>query len=248
MVLAPTPGPVPGREGEAILDAEWASAAAPNASIMLASCADSGIFGGFIAFENLLTNGGALPAVVSLSYGEPEASLGTTGNMYINSLYSLAASEGVSVFVSAGDSGSGRRRRRRRCPARREWDPSQWVRNHTLQRIGWRHGFRRRRLQPKSPPGPGIPTSTYWSSTNGTYFASALGYIPEIPWNSSCASALLAQYNTNAASTVTYGLTGFCSDYLLGGLSYLTTDAGGGGASGNLPEAGVPKRLCRQSG
>ncbi len=34
-------------------------------------------------------------------------------------------------------------------------------------------------------------TSTYWSATNGTTFGSALSYVPEIPWNDSCASALL---------------------------------------------------------
>ena len=35
--------------------------------------------------------------------------------------------------------------------------------------------------------------STYWSSSNTADFASALSYIPEIPWNMSCASALRAK-------------------------------------------------------
>src|SRR5437660_7448427 len=35
------PGVVAGNDGEAILDAEWASAAAPSAAILLASCADT---------------------------------------------------------------------------------------------------------------------------------------------------------------------------------------------------------------
>ena len=30
--------------------------------------------------------------------------------------------------------------------------------------------------------------STYWSSTNTSTYGSALSYIPEIPWNDSCAS------------------------------------------------------------
>ena len=34
-------------------------------------------------------------------------------------------------------------------------------------------------------------TCTYWSATNTSTFESALGYIPEIPWNDSCASALI---------------------------------------------------------
>ena len=36
--------------------------------------------------------------------------------------------------------------------------------------------------------------SAYWSSTNSATFASALLYIPEIPWNDSCASGLLAAH------------------------------------------------------
>ena len=57
------------------LDVEWASAAAPNAAIELASCADTTTnFGGFIALQNILSNGGPVPAIVSISYGESEPS------------------------------------------------------------------------------------------------------------------------------------------------------------------------------
>ena len=66
-----------GDDDEAIIDAEWASAAAPNAAIVLASCADTNTnFGGFIALENYLTNGGTPPAVISISYSDPESDLG----------------------------------------------------------------------------------------------------------------------------------------------------------------------------
>src|SRR6202042_521712 len=34
--------------------------------------------------------------------------------------------------------------------------------------------------------------STYWSSTNSATFGSALSYIPEIPWNTTCGSQLFA--------------------------------------------------------
>src|SRR6185312_5627933 len=57
-------------ESEAILDAEWASASAPNAAIVLASCYDltTTNFGGFVALQNMLESD-APPAVVSISYG-----------------------------------------------------------------------------------------------------------------------------------------------------------------------------------
>ena len=39
---------------EAILDAEWASAAAPGAAIVVAACADTGHFRTVIAMQNLV--------------------------------------------------------------------------------------------------------------------------------------------------------------------------------------------------
>src|SRR5208337_3723865 len=92
-------------DGEAAIDVEWATAAAPSAAIVLASCADTTNFGGFIALQNLLTNGGSPPSVVSISYGESESEIGSAGNSYIATLYSLAVAQGVSVFVATGDSG-----------------------------------------------------------------------------------------------------------------------------------------------
>ncbi len=91
---------------EAILDAEWASAAAPSAAIELASCADtSTTFGGLIALQNLI-NGSAPPAIISISYGECEAENGAAANAAYNSAYQQAVAEGISVFVSAGDEGA----------------------------------------------------------------------------------------------------------------------------------------------
>jgi subtilase family serine protease len=47
------PGLVAGDDGEAIIDVEWASAGAPEATILLASCAGTRTtFGGFIALTN----------------------------------------------------------------------------------------------------------------------------------------------------------------------------------------------------
>ena len=49
------PGVIVGDDGEATLDAEYASAAAPDAAIMLASCADSKTtFGGLLALQSLI--------------------------------------------------------------------------------------------------------------------------------------------------------------------------------------------------
>ena len=50
--------------------------------------------------------------------------------------------------------------------------------------------------------------STYWNSTNSPTYGSALSYIPEIPWNDSCASVLIS---TSYGYSTTYGSNGFCN-------------------------------------
>ena len=64
-------------DDEVAIDMEWASAAAPNAAIQVAVCADTRTtFGGLIALQNLLNAPGANttgPAIVSISYGESES-------------------------------------------------------------------------------------------------------------------------------------------------------------------------------
>ena len=51
-------------------------------------------------------------------------------------------------------------------------------------------------------------TGKYWSSTNTATYGSAFSYIPEIPWNDSCAGSLLANY---LGYSTAYGANGFCN-------------------------------------
>ena len=101
------PGVANGDDGEATLDAEWASAAAPGAAIVVATCASTRTtFGGLLAIENLLNGAAAPPAIISLSYGECEAENGASANAAYNKAFQQAVAEGVSVFVAAGDEGA----------------------------------------------------------------------------------------------------------------------------------------------
>jgi subtilase family serine protease len=210
------PGLTPGNGAEAILDTQWASAAAPNATIVLAACSDTSNFGGFIAVENMLSNGmGLLPTVVSISYGVGESQRSPTFNTYVSNLYQYLVGNGCSIFVSSGDYGAA---------------TDDGVNNYPYAVTGVTvSGF-------ASTPynvavggtdfgdvALGVPFSNYWSSTNGTYWNSALSYVQEIPWNNSCGSVLLAQLNNFPQ---TYGNTGYCNN---GGPIRLT--AGGGGPS-----------------
>jgi hypothetical protein len=76
------------------------------------------------------------------------------------------------------------------------------------------------------PANGGLPQSTYWSSSNGSTYGSAKSYIPEVPWNDSCAGYLLYNY---AGATASYGSSGYCNS---GGTASQTTGAGAGGPSG----------------
>jgi len=229
------PGAVAGNESEAILDAEWASAGAPDAAIELASCADTATtFGGLIALQNLL-NAGTPPAIVSISYGECEPENGATANAAYNSTYEAAVAMGVSVFVSAGDEGAA------------SCDADQGAATHGISVSGFAS-------TPYNVAVGGTDfgdtyagkVHDYWHTTNNSVYESAKSYIPEIPWNDSCASVLLATYNSG--STITYGSSGFCNS-ATGEDDYTTTASGSGGPSGcatGAPSiAGVKSGTCK---
>jgi len=201
---------------EAILDAEWASAAAPSAAIQLASCANTSSFGGLIAFQNLI-NGSSPPAIISISYGECEAFNGAGANAAYNSAYQQAVTEGVSVFVSSGDEGAA------------SCDAGGSKATHGI-------GVNAFASTPYNVAVGGTDygdtfagtNSTYWNSGNTATFGSAKSYIPEIPWNDSCASVLLATFASGSGTT--YGSSGFCNS--TAGQQFLTTASGSGGPSG----------------
>ncbi len=212
----------PGTNGddlEAILDAEYASAAAPSAAIELASCADTvTTFGGLIALQNMLNESSTPPAIVSISYGECEAENGASANAAYNAVYQQAVAEGVSVFVSSGDEGAAS------CDANL---------SNATHGIGV-SGFT---STPYNVSVGGTDygdtyagtNSTYWNSTNTSADGSAKSYIPEIPWNDSCAGELLATY---LGIPTTYGTTGFCNSSTANTYGLHTTASGSGGPSG----------------
>jgi len=211
------PGVVEGNESEATLDADWSSAAAPNAAIVLAACADSATnFGGFFALQNLV-NSSQPPAIVSISFGECEAENGASANQAYYALYQQAVAEGSSIYVATGDEGAA------------SCDADVNVATHGIGVNGFAS-------TPYNVAVGGTDfgdtssntTIEYWSTANSTYFGSALSYIPEIPWNDSCAGALLSAY---AGYKTPYGIGGFCNS-AEGRAFYLTTSAGSGGPSG----------------
>jgi subtilase family serine protease len=223
-------------DGEAEIDVEWASAAAPSAAIQMAACADTETtFGGFIALSNLLNASKTPPAIVSISYGESEADDGATQNAYINSLYQQAVSEGVSVFVAAGDEGAA------------SSDAGESTASDGVGISGFTS-------TPYNVSMGGTDfgdtyaneNNTYWSGSNGATDGSALSYIPEIPWNDSCASALISSY---LGYGTPYGSSGFCNNLTPEEEDFLVVAGGSGGpsgcATGTASNGGVVSGSCK---
>ncbi len=219
---------------EAILDAEWASASAPSAAIVMAACAGTTTtFGGLIALQNLINASTPPPSIMSISYGQCETVNGVAANVMYNSAYQLAVAEGVSVFVAAGDSGAAG------CD------------NNVAEAT---HGIAVNAFAstPNNVAVGGTDFSDtysrtntiYWNLNNTSTFGSAISYIPEIPWNDSCAGAL---FSASQGYSPTYGSTSLCNDPFYGPL-VTTTVAGGGGpsqcASGVPSTSGVVSGSC----
>jgi subtilase family serine protease len=229
------PGHSNGDDGEASLDAEWAGAAAPDATIMLAACASTRTtFGGLIALQNLV-NGANPPSIISISYGECEAENGAAANAAYSKIYQQAVAEGISVFVSAGDEGAA------------SCDAGNSAATHGI-------GVSAFASTPYNVATGGTDfgdtlrsaTSLYWGTTNSATYGSALSYIPEVPWNDSCASALLSGYLGYSAG---YGASGFCASTKAQNDGLVQVVAGSGGpsgcATGSASATGVVGGTCK---
>jgi subtilase family serine protease len=209
-----------GDDDEATIDAEWASAAAPGATIELAACDNTNTtFGGQIALQNLLNASSKPPAIISMSYGDCESDNGAADNKALNALYQQGVTEGVSMFVSAGDENAA------------SCDVNNAVATHGISISGFA----------SSPYDVAVggtdfadtylnDNSAYWNTTNTAAFGSAKSYMPEIPWNDSCASTLIAKYFGDPGSTLPYGKSGYCNT-ANGEDNFLGVVGGSGGPS-----------------
>jgi len=203
---------------ETELDAEWAGAAAPGATVEVASCANTRTtFGGLIAVLNL-TSAASKPNIISVSYGECEAENGATANAAYNSAFQTATMAGISIFVAAGDEGAA------------SCDAGAAAATHGIGVSGFAS-------TPYNVAVGGTDfadtyqgtQSTYWNSTNTSTYGSAKSYIPEIPWNDSCAGLLVNNY---LGYSPQYGTGSFCNTSTASQEGFLTVAGGSGGPSG----------------
>jgi subtilase family serine protease len=191
------------------LDVEWSGAVAPGAQIDLVVTGQNSTGSIDTLYDSASYIVDNLTAkIMSVSYGECELGQGTAGNVAYYDLWQRAAAEGISVFVSTGDSGA---------PACDDGADAAYGFPYLAQyglsvngiastpyntAVG---GTEFSWCQPyynSSGNFAGCPTSStsqgspaYWNtSNNATTGASAAGYVPETPWNDTCENPIWARY------------------------------------------------------
>jgi hypothetical protein len=163
-----------GDELESDLDVEWSGAVAPNASIKFVSTQSTFTTDGVDLSVSYIVDNRVAP-IMSTSYGQCEAFMGTAENAFYNSIYGQAAAEGITVFVSAGDNG----------PAGCDYPVSYTPAQNGLNVSGIASTPYNVAVGGTEFTENGAD-STYWLGENRRDLSSAIGYIPEAVWNESC--------------------------------------------------------------
>jgi pseudomonalisin len=158
-------------EAEADLDVEWAGAVAPNATIKFVVSKSTAASNGVDLSAQYIVNNN-LAAAMSTSFGSCETAMGSAAVSFFDSVWTQAATQGITSFVSSGDSGAAG------CNEGSDRSGSGLGVNGLCST--WSNVCVGGTLFADSTRG-----TTYWSTTND-----ALSYIPEIAWNESSSLGL----------------------------------------------------------
>jgi len=178
LVLVPNTGAATirsGDEAESDLDLEYTSTIASGATIYFVYVGNNANSGVFDSIQFAVTNKTA--PIISVSYGLCEAALGSSGYSSLNAILAQAASQGQSVIVASGDSGS--------------TDCYGETGLTTAQQQALAVDFPGSSQYVTAIGGTEFPAAdvastntTYWQAASGSdLVSSALSYIPEQVWN-----------------------------------------------------------------
>src|SRR6202040_974965 len=204
-------GPDPGitstdEETEADLDVQWSGAVAPGATIKFVVSASTPASAG-IDLSALYIVEHNIAAVMSESYGACENVLGSAGNAFYSTLWQQASAQGITVILSAGDGG---------CAGCDDFNTAQ-VATRGLAVSGFAS-------TPFNVAVGGTDfnqvgrEATFWNTattpiTTLPIPASATSYIPEVPWNDSCAQSGLNGCQSGNLLDIVAGSGGVSSIY-----------------------------------
>ena len=235
LVDGPDPGVVPSDlETEALLDVEWAGAVAPGAKIEFITSASTNTAAGVDLSAFYAVDNNVAP-VLSISFGACELFLESAGNQFHSALWEQAAAQGITVAVATGDSGSAvcdRFTGTTPEPAQLGLAVSGFASTPFNVAVGGTDFLNFGPSFVVNSPSP------YWNSTNnpGAHQSSAMGYIPESTWDSSCTNQglpFLRWENTPE---------GRCNDSLLH--DFVDTEGGSGGKSNCISASGFVPSDC----
>lgn len=219
---------ISGDEGESDLDLEWSGAIAKNATIDFVTSAPTNTTSGVdISAAYVINTLGASVQIMSESYDLCEADLGNTENANLNSMWQQGQSEGITILIAAGDSGS------TGCDFQDQTNANAQPASGGLAVNGLAS-------TPYNTAVGGTDFdqlsnfSSFWNTTNSTTGTggtqlSAKGYIPETTWDDSCTNTLYGTVGFNASPLTNCNNTSTAQ----GGLAAVIAPIGGGGGLSN---------------
>jgi len=190
ILVSTNPGLVSGDQDESTLDVEWSGAVAPAATVNFVVGASTATTDGVDLSAQYIVNH-ATAQVVSTSYGSCEQDMGSAEMAFYNALWEQAASQGMSAFVSSGDSGAAG------C-------------NGGSSSTGTMAAVNGLCSSPYSTCvggtefNEGSNPAQYWAATNTATDESALGYIPEAVWNESARDGGSGLWSSTGGASVVY--------------------------------------------
>jgi hypothetical protein len=229
------PGIVPDDETEAILDVEWSGAVAKGAKIHLVISASTETTDGVDLSAVYAVENNVAP-IVNESFLQCELFLGAAGNNFENAIRQQAAAQGITFFTAAGDQGSAG------CdtfpgstpaPAKNGLMVNGLATSPYGVAVG---GTDFQNYGPNYTINSLQAASPYWNATNDANQASALGYIPESTWNSTCTNNLFIVYS--------YGKTAEASCNNSHAVNWVETAGGSGGKSNCINSNGTLPSSC----
>ncbi len=188
IVAGEDPGVVGGDDSESYLDVEVSGGAAPGATVKFVTARTSLTSDGVdLAALYIVDNN--LTDIISDSYGLCENSMGTAVLSFISNLWGQAAAQGQTVFSSSGDNGPAG------CDAA----------GSTSSAAGYAVNG-----NASTPFNVAVGGTLFADTTGGPWwgttatatppFSSALGYIPEVPWNEARGSGATGASGLESAS------------------------------------------------
>jgi len=181
-------------QSEATLDVQRASSVAPGASIDLIVSSDTNsVDGVFISMDYAIDHDPVPAKILSISFTACEADSSSDAAESLDDFFAQAEAEGISVFVASGDAGVAGCASLDSAPT-----PGEPLSTNILCASGHVTCVGGTEFADAANP------TAYWRSTNGAYYLSAIGYIPEGAWNDPLSSSGAPQLAATGGGVSSY--------------------------------------------